>query len=231
MTSLQKVKTKLEQALDGRNINDIKNALTEYADIVQEVKLQIRSRELLTKLLNGHVEDIEDELKKLMDSCVDSSIFVVFTEDKHDFMTILDEIDNTKTVSLDDIVIDSFSHFFDFNETSVRNMILTKSTAKDFKCSVSQAVKDFHKFMLDVKPIIFVEKIRNTDKRKLFIFGVSLIDELDYLTRKYNIHVLISNASHESQQLLSGLRQLKKTTIKYESKKHLEEIIHTLSKS
>lgn len=61
------VAIQLERALDDKDVHKIKLALIEYADAIQQVRMQIMARELLAKLLNGDLDEtLSVQLRRLV---------------------------------------------------------------------------------------------------------------------------------------------------------------------
>ena len=92
MVSLEIARKNLENAIDDQNIENIKLALKEYADLVQQVKLQICARELLSKLLTGHFdESMKIQIQKLVKTSSDKQD--INTKFLEEFIRYKNEVD------------------------------------------------------------------------------------------------------------------------------------------
>ena len=64
--ALDNVRRQLQRAIDENNATSIKVALQDYADVCQQVSMQVTARELLSKLLEGKLDEgLTSKLRQL----------------------------------------------------------------------------------------------------------------------------------------------------------------------
>ena len=72
---MQCARKKLESALESRQLHEIKSALQAYADTVQQVKLQVKARELMTQIAAGNFDEtLVHEIVRLTRSQSDGQV-------------------------------------------------------------------------------------------------------------------------------------------------------------
>lgn len=99
---MQCARNTLETALESRELNEIKSALQAYADTVQQVKLQVRARELMAQLAAGNLNDtLVDEMIRLTRSQSDGQVNSREQMLKH-IRQYWDRISNDDTLNLID---------------------------------------------------------------------------------------------------------------------------------